>query len=613
MADLSRKTKNLKTTNLGFEEIQEELTRFMESQPVFLDYDFRGSALSSLINMLSYVTHMNAVNANIGLNETFLDTAQFRGSVTGHARLLGYTPKSARAPVARLRINTDVPNFTLSRGHKFRTSVGGTSYIFVTLDEYTGDDQGRIDNVDVYEGTLKSVEYIYNFQSSEKYLIPDVDVDTTTLRVRVIDSEDATSSTIYTQAKVVTEIKSDSNVYFLSENPDGLYEVRFGDGVLGSRVEDNSIVRIEYLVTQKDEANGARNFTSATTIPQVPSIRVLAITRASGGSERETIESIKRNAPITFASQNRAVTPMDYEAIVRESFANIDSMRVWGGEDNDRPEYGKVFVSIKPKDADTLSQEEKEFILNRILKPKSVATVTPVLIDPDFLFVTSEVFFKYDPTVTDLTRRELEKLVLESIQVFAENELNRFNTVFRYSNFLDVIQNSHPAILNAFARVYAQKRFVPRLNVPAQYVLDFTVPIFNPENGRTAIFKSSTFDILNFEGCRFKDFPRRAIGGNRRVSIVRGEGASEEIVVREAGEIIGSRIILNNFAPTAFEGNAVRIEVIPDTYDIFSTRNSVLSFDCDCDRFLIRGEIDTIVAGSDFSAKDYVTFPRFSG
>ena len=585
----------LNAADIDYQNIRDNLKDFLKDDPNFTDYDFDGSALSSIIDLLSYVTHINAINANIGINETFLETAQFRGSVVGHARTLGYTPRSATAPIAFVRVQlngfTQGVIYNLPRGYRFKTTIDGRTFFFVATDDYQSNTNGVFENVRVAEGTLKSAEYVYDPLSFQRFLIPDSNADVSTLSVEIQSSRTSSVREAFTLGKELPDITAETNAYFIAENSDGLFEVFFGDGVIGRQPEPNNIIRLEYVSTNIESANGARVFSSTDKIEGL-SASVQTVSPARGGIPRETINSIKRNAPLSYASQNRGVTPRDYESIVRENFANVSSIRVWGGEDNTPPVYGKVFVSILPRETEILSIDEKSDIVNRILIPKSVATITPEIIDPEFLFITSEVFFKYDPSRTNLTESQLRNKVNEAIKTFSETELNQFDGVFRYSNFLNAIDRSDDSILNSFARIFLQRRFIPALNVRRQYEIDYVVPLLTNAGDRNVINKTTEFTVGEISRCRLKDFPT-ANPNRRRVAVVTGTGQFEQEVRRDVGFIEGSRLVLNNFVPSAFVGSVISIEVVPDSFDIVGEKNIVLAFDCDCDRFNITAEIDS--------------------
>lgn len=597
----------LNVAELDFEQIKTNLTNYMRSQDTFQDYNFEGSALGSLINLMAYVTHYNAVNANLGLNESFLDTAQYRGSIVGRARLLGYTPRSASAARATINVTVNSPssqNLTINRGHKFKASASGTTYNFVTIEDHTTTD-ASFSGINIYEGTIKELEFVYSVRTSERFILPHADVDTSTLKVDVYDNANSVTYTTFVPAKSITEIQSDSDIYFVSENPDGRFEVSFGDGVLGSALEDGNVVIVSYLVTNKADANGASLFTNVDAIESNTNVTVTTAANSAGGAEKESDESIRRNAPITFASQNRAVTPKDFEAVVLESFANVDTIKAWGGEDNDPPDYGKVFISIKPKNSEILSAVEREQILTNIIKPKSVATIRTEIVDPSYTYISLETFFKYNPSLTTKTRVQLEEAVRTAIAGFSTSTLNTFSGVFRHSNLLKIIDNADKAILSSTARVYVKKRFIPTLNVATRYDLDFSANLYTSPTEESVIHASTLFTV-NGRTCRLKDI--KNADNTRTVQVVTGQGANEEVVIANAGFVSGTKVVLTAFNPSNFQGNYIEIECIPDSNDIASIRNNLLTIDTEDTS--IQGEVDSIAAGKEFSGVRYSTVPR---
>lgn len=601
-------TKRLDVTDIDFESIRSNLREYMQSQDTLQDYDFEGSAITSIIDLLAYATHYNAVNANVGLNETFLNSAQFRGSVVGHARQLGYTPKSVAAPkaVIDVTVNNAVEGerLTIPRGHKFKSTINNTTYTFVTTEEYVTTNKVFTD-VQIDQVEFKTAEYVFDVRSSERYVIPNKNVDTSTVKVTVFDSRNSTSSIIYTAAKNLVDLDEDTRSYFIHENPDGLFEITFGDGTVGISPENGNIIVIEYGVTNIEAANGANIFSLVDPINGYSDVTINTKQRARGGAERESVDSIKYNAPLSYASQNRAVTPQDFESVILENFANVESVKAWGGEDNDPPIYGKVFLSIKPNNSEILSDEEKTQILETIVRPKSVVTITPEIIDPQFTYISLDVFFKYNTTNTSLSQAQLESAVRDQILAYNNNNLSRFNRVFRHSELLSVIDGTSSAVLNSTARVYIKKRFKPTLNQARRYEIDFSGELYNSRSKENIITATSLF-TYNGLSCRLKDKLRS--DGTRIVQIVSGEGVNEITVVSNIGQIIESKIILENFAPSNFQGSFIEIEAIPDSLDIAPRRNNILIID-ENDVSVI-GEVDTIVAGQDFSGVTYNTVSR---
>ena len=408
--------KLLRVSELDFNTIKGNLKAYLENQSVLNDYNFEGSAIDAMLDVFAYVTHYNSFNANLALNETFIDSAQLRESVVSHAKLLGYTPRSAFAPKAVINITINNPvdivnqdgsykTITMNKGTQFSSLINGTTYTFVTTKTIvtSRDSNGAyiFSGVEVQQGKYQTQEYIYDTSTAEKFELTSENAVTSSLTVNVQESETNTATTNYTLASNLVDILSTSTVYFLNEGRSGFYEVSFGDNIVGKRPTNGNIIQLEYLNTNLDAANGANVFTLADTIQGNSDVTITTVTRASGGSDKEDIDSVKFNAPLSFVSQNRAVTPDDYKSIIQQNFANIDAIAVWGGEDNDPPDYGKVYISIAPKDAETLSSTDKEFIKSQYLKPKNVVSITPEIVDPAYTYIDLQIFYKYNPNVSD--------------------------------------------------------------------------------------------------------------------------------------------------------------------------------------------------------------------
>ena len=333
---------NLNVTELDFEDIKSNLKNFLKKQTVFNDYDFDGAGLNVLLDVLAYNTHYNAMAAHLALNEAFLDSAQIRGNAVSRARMLGYVPASQLAPKATINIVVDVTNetgtkpanLTLSRGTKLTTTLDGETFQFVTLSTQTAKltgDAYTYNNVEIAEGTFNSIKYrIDNDISNQKFQISHKNVDTSTLRTRVQANEESTSFDIYTLFTTLLNVDSTTKTYHLQENSNGFYEIYFGDGVTGAKPTNNNIVTLDYVFSSGVEANGAKTFTLNDTLGGFSGITITTINNASGGADQETLESIRFNAPITFTSQNRAVTSDDYRAIIQREFSNISAISTWG-------------------------------------------------------------------------------------------------------------------------------------------------------------------------------------------------------------------------------------------------------------------------------------------
>jgi len=619
---MTKKTEALNTTEIDFEGIKSNLIDFMRSQDEFTDYNFEGSGLNAVINLLAYVTHYNAVNANFSLNEAFLDSAQLRESVVSHAKLLGYTPRSANAPSAVVNIeivnpvnvvDTDGNFLTLimPRGTEFNTSVAGKTYTYVTVDEHAtiADLEGnyKFNNIRIEQGSFKVTKYIFDNDTSEKFVLPYEGVVSDTVRVTVQESLETEEYLTFTLADNIAQLDETSEVYFLQESREGYYEVYFGDGVLGKALSNGNVIIVEYLVTDGSASNTASIFTLDDNINGNSNAIVTTVDRAVGGADREDIESVKFNAPLAFVAQNRAVTPDDYKAIILNSYGNIDAISVWGGEDEVPPDYGKVYISIKPKDGETLPFTEKEFIKAQYLRPKNLISIEPVIVDPTFTYIFAEVFYKYNPNITDLSVTALSNIVRDRIRFFNDNSLKRFDGVFRYSNFLRELEDADPSIINTFARIYMEKRIIPDMTQNASYEIRYSSPIFvTSSDDRVCI--SSEF-IYNNVRARFED----TLINNRRVmQIVTGEGTERRVLSQDEGHIdaLNGVIYLSSFRPQQLiSQDYIAFQSLPNSNDIAPLRNDILSILVD-DTTIV-GEADTMLIGGTNAGVDYNTFSRF--
>lgn len=467
--------KKLNVTDLDFDQIRTNLKNyFTRAGSPFQDWDFDGSSLSILLDVLAYNTHYNAMLAHMTLNEGFVDTAQLRESVVSHAKLLGYTPASRRAARSTLSVTFNsspkgTANLTLARGAKFSAVYNGTQYSFVNLESSTvkknSNSTYTFSGLEVAQGILARVSFLVDASKpSQRFVLTDKNIDISTLKVFVRENASSTSIQRYIPFTTLYETQADTPVYFLAENYQGNYELSFGDGIYGKALENLQVVEAEYVTTDGSEANGSSSFSyisgvlNTEAILDGPTVTGIA---ASGGSERENIESVRFNAPLSFVSQNRAVTANDYIALIQKEFGAVDAINVWGGEDQDpiTPSgAGKVYISIKPQGSDTLDDNQKSKILN-ILDGKRVMTLKTKFEDPDYTYLTLNTSFKYNDSVSSLTRKELENLVLEGLSSFNDSYLQKFNGVFRYSNFLNYIDRLDPAILNSYARVSFFKNY----------------------------------------------------------------------------------------------------------------------------------------------------------
>jgi len=581
--------------------------------------------LSSLLDVLAYNTHYNAMTAHFALNEAFLDSAQIRGNIVTRAKLLGYIPRSVLAPRATITITVDVSaesgvipsTLTLPRGSKLTTQVDGRNYRYVVLQEQSAviSDDGNtftFDNVIVVEGTRKKLLYrVDNDIENQKYQISDDDADTSTLRVLIQANEQSTSYDNYTQFESLLNVNSSSRVFYLQENSNEYFEVYFGDGVTGKKPLNNNIVTLDYVFTNGEDSNGANVFTMVDNISGYANITVNTLSKAQGGTPKETNESIRFNAPLTFTSQNRAVTSDDYRAIIQKEFTNINSISTWGGEDNNPPDYGAVYISIKPLVNEILTQNEKTEITNTILKGKSVVSITPVIVDPNFTYLELDVAFKYNPNLTDRSSVELTAVVRDTISDYNFNELNKFDGVFRHSQLLKAIDNADPSIQNSNVRPYMFMNITPNKLASGQdnnFNLQFTAPFFKSGSSANFII-SSTMWKYGGEEVYFGDIP---ISGStdRQVIVYKVINSENVTVINDAGliDVTAGSIILNNFVPDDDSNNTIRVTVTPDSLDLAPKRDQLIAIDPL--RVQITPSVDTISVSGSSGTINYTTTSR---
>jgi len=610
---------NLNVTELDFADIKNNLKNFLKQQSEFSDYDFDGSGLNVLLDVLAYNTHYNAMNAHYSLNESFLDSAQIRGNVVTRAKLLGYTPRSVLSPRATVNIVVNIAGeigtipteLTLNRGTKLNTIVGGEEFEYVVLETQQAILSGTLytfTNVPISEGSIRELKYrVDNDIENQKFQLSDYNSDTSTLRVRVQSNEESSNFEIYTPFETLRGLDSTSKVYYLQENPSGYYEIYFGDGVTGFKPSNNNIVTIDYVITEGTESNGANTFSMVDNIGGFGTISVTTVTNAIGGVEAETMESIRFNAPLTFIAQNRAVTSDDYASIIKKEFSNIDSISTWGGEDNDPPDYGKVYIAIKPLLAETLTTAEKTDITGAILKGKNVVSITPEIVDPNFTNLELDVNFKYNPNLTDRSSVELQSVVRDTIKDYNFNNLNKFDGVFRHSQLTRAIDSADPSILNTMVRPRMFQEITPLNNADNNFSLTFSSPFYQSGVSTDFVLTSSAFKINNIDHF-FGDEP--IIGStNRKVIVYKVVNDTNVTVINEAGiiDILKGTIILNSFRPDTTD--KIKITVIPNSLDLAPKRDQLLSIDNNS--VVIVPEVDTIAVAGSAGSINYTTTSRF--
>lgn len=604
-------------TELDFQKIKDSIKDHFKSQAKYNDWNFEGSGLSTLLDVLAYNTHYNALVAHFSLNESFLDSAQIRGNVISHAKLLGYIPRSVRSSSAKINIvvtgNSGSPSIlTLERGTRFRTTIGNATYNFIVLDSVDASknvaagNTYTFSNVVVRQGVLKRMLYLVdNTIQNQKFVIPEDTVDTDTLRVRTKANQDSDEYEVYTRFTTLAGIDSNSLVFFPQENASGKYEIYFGDGILGKKPTTNNIVEVEYLYSDGELANSARLFTPVDTIGgfATSAISVTTVSISAGGAVRESIESVRYNAPLSYLSQNRAVTADDYKAIIQKEFGGIDSISVWGGENNTEPDFGKVYIAVKPAAAAALTAGEKEAVIST-LKSKNIVSITPIILDPEYTYIKLDTFFKYNPNLTDRTKAELESLIRGKIVTYAETYLQRFDGVFRYSKLLAEIDSADPAILNSVARVTMYKDVTPKVGQTNYWDVTYSSPIYATSSNESVI-SSSIFKIGGVDHI-LGDVPKTN-STDRTVYLYRVIGGVKTRL-NAVGTVYASagRVVANGVQPDTTA--AVTIYALPNSFDLAPKRNQLL--DISSVQSTVTGEIDTIALAGSSGAITYTTTPR---
>lgn len=478
---------NIQITDLDFDTIKTNLKTFLRSQDKFKDYDFEGSSLSVLLDILAYNTHYNSYYLNMIANEMFLDTALIRSSVTSYAKLLNYTPKSANAPSATINLIVsnlfNTASLTLPKFTRFSSlPIDDVNYTFITKDVNTVNvtaNTATFTGLEIIQGEPISLAFTYSSISNPKaiFTIPDSNVDTSTLIVQVQTSSINTTTVNYTRGENVLNLNENSTVYFLQEGLNGNYEIYFGDGVLGKQLTDGNIVKVSYIVTSGTAALGANGFSLLDTIGGVPVISPL--TAATNGSDKESIDSIKYTAPKAYSAQGRAVTIEDYISILQNNNIGLtfDSVNVWGGVDYTTPAFGQVFISLKPSGAYNITETQKQRLINDILKPVCVVTVIPTIIDPDYTYLKVTADVVYDQKKTNLSSSEIQNNVKTAIRNFSETSLNTFNSLFDMSDLSAAIKDVDGSIIATQIDIKVQKKFNPILGVHKNYTLNYGVSL----------------------------------------------------------------------------------------------------------------------------------------
>ncbi len=570
----------LQVTELDFGQIRTNLKTYLSSQDQFKDYDFEGSAMAVLLDVLSYNTHYNAYYLNMVANEMFLDTAQQRDSVVSRAKELGYTPVSSIGATAEVQVEfaglaNTVSQFTIPRNSKFTSTVDDVTYTFVTpaANKVLRSTTGKyIKTISITEGEPLSHSWTASASNPVRYIIPNAGVDTTSVTVSVQASATDTTVTEFTRASNITQVFSTTPIYFLEESADQKYEVIFGSGSLGLPVKPGNIVTVKYLVNNGEATNGASRFSvDSINIGETytSSSIVSVVSSASGGRPQETVESIKFSAPRNYQTQNRAVVAEDYQRIILNENPDLQSVIAYGGELAVPPINGKVFIAVKPFGERFATTNRKQSIKSSI-QSRTPLAIDPVVVDADYTYIIPSVTTYYDLTRSSLTDAAVEQNTRDAITAFATDNLERFGNKFRFSRFIRSLDNtSTGAVLNNDANIKIQKRITPNTDVATLVELNFNNPI------RPSTLSSTQFKYNGFDAFLGDD-------GLGRVSIFRYNDTKQKVdIIVLAGTIdyTSGRILVQNFLPTSYSDQSLNITVTTENLDIIPVREQILLMD----------------------------------
>jgi hypothetical protein len=568
-------TERLRVTELDFDQIKQNLKTFLQAQSEFTDYDFEGSGLNILLDILAYNTHYNSYYLNMVANESFLDTALLRDSVISHAKVLGYVPYSRKAPRATLNFtvvtNDNTPaTLTIPKGFSFLSDeIDGISYNFVTLAETTvtkSNTNFTFLELPIHEGQLVTYNYTYDQSTNPKQLfsVPDAGVDTSTLTLTVQASSTNTAIETFSLATDSSNVTTTSPVFYLQENRGERYDIYFGNNVIGKSITNGNIVSMTYLITNGTAANKANNFVATGTLADSllnsqTNFTISPVGEASGGAERESVDEIKFSAPLQFTTQNRLVTFKDYESYIKKNYPAVDSVSVWGGEEESPPTYGRVFVALKPKQNYYLSDVEKQRIIDEIIAPKAVVAVQTIIRDPEYLYLLISSTVTYDPKKTVLTTDQLKTGIRNAILSYKATYLDKFDSKFILSKVQDAVDATDSnSIIGSKVSVRVQKRFKPSTDQSKPYTVYFNVPL---RRGTISNKLSSTFfTVVDADGqdqvVQFDEIPQ-SFSGISAISVSNpGQGFTSAPTITISGDGTGA-----NAAATIVNGRVQSIEV----------------------------------------------------
>ena len=608
----------LVVSDYDFDAVKSNLKSFLQGQTSFQDYDFEGSSLNIILDILSYNTHYMAYLANMSTNELYLDSADIRNNIVSLAKMIGYTPSSPRAPLASIDItlnNATGTSVTMAKGTIFTTSVSDVTYQYVTNSDVTITPIAgvyKFSSLPIYEGSLVTFKYtVDSTDVDQKFIIPSANGDTSTLSVKVQNSSSDTTTNIYSLAGGYNNVTATSKVYFIQEGQDGKYEVYFGDGVNGIALSDGNIVILEYIVTNKTVSNGASSYTLSGNIGGFTDVTITTVSNSQGGSESETNESIRHSAPLQYAAQDRAVTTTDYESLVKSIYPNALSVSAWGGEDDETPRYGIVKIGVKAASGSTLTETTKNDIVSK-LKPYNVASVSPQIVDPEVTSVLLTSTVKYASASTTKSTDTLKSEITTAVTNYNTNTLQKFDAVYRHSKLTGLIDDVDTSILSNITTIKIRKNFTPTLASSTKYDIYFRNSLFNPHSGHNksagGILSSTGFKVTGSDLEQFLDDDGN--GNVRRYYLSSGirtySNETQGTISYTTGQItLNSLNVASISNIRGATSTTIELTVTPNSNDVVPVRDQIVEIDIA--NSTINVTADSFVGGSSDAGVGYTT------
>jgi hypothetical protein len=577
--------KNITTAELDFDAIKSNIRTFLQGQAEFADYNFEGAGLSVLLDILAYNTHYNALYTNLAVNESFLDSASKRSSVVSRAKEIGYVPHPATGAVATVNItvtgtSSTPATLTLPAYSSFSTTIDGVTYTFYNTEATSATLSGStytFTGIRIKEGT--PLTFKYTVADGVQYIIPNTNVDLTTLKVRIQDNASSSNFETFINQEDIINLDGTSKVYFVKEIEGELYELEFGNDTIGKSLTNGNVVNLTYMTTNKTEANGARLFSYTGSSLLGGTVAITTTSPASGGDDIETIESIRYNAPRSYSSQNRAVTVEDYKSIIFRLYPEAQTVNAWGGEDNIPPSYGRIYLSVQPISTSVLTNAQKEYIIREILKEKNVVSISPVIVDPEYINLEITTAAYYNPRLTAKSESELKDLVINTIKAYNTENLQSFTGIFRHSNLSSQIDATEDSIISNITTIKLHREVEVQYNSNSTYTVYLGNPIYNSTVPEQSITSTGFYIQGNANIMYLEDLPTTSTSGVLKMYYY---VADTKTYFRTFGTIdyANGIITMNELEITGIDqtqSDIFELIIKPQSNDVVSVRNQLVT------------------------------------